>query len=86
VERCLNGGCSLIEGRVSGVVPVEKVTSGGRVSQTSYRGGYFRVGEKHFSHQPRDSSNYSPANSIQDGDVVRVYSIGEVLVLVEKVE
>jgi hypothetical protein len=38
VERCLNGGCSLIEGRVSGVVPVEKVTSGGRVSQTSYRG------------------------------------------------
>ena len=39
VERCLNGGCSLVEGRVSGVVPVQNVTSGGRISQTSYRGG-----------------------------------------------
>ena len=86
VERCLNGGCSLVEGRVSGVVPVQKVTSGGRVSQTSYRGGFFRVGEKHFRHYPIESSNYSPANRLQDGDVVRVYSFGEVLVLVEKME
>jgi hypothetical protein len=86
VERCLNGGCSLVEGRVSGVVPVQKVTSGGRISQTSYRGGYFRVGEKFFSHSPSDFSSYSPANRIHDGDVARVFSIGEVLVLVEKVE
>jgi hypothetical protein len=86
VERCLNGGCSLVEGRVSGVVPVQKVTSGGRISQTSYRGGYFRVGDKHFSHSPSDFSSYSPANSIHDGDVARVYSFGEMLVFVEKME
>jgi hypothetical protein len=86
VERCLNGGCNLVEGRVSGVVPVQRVTSGGRVSLSSYRGGVFRVGEKFFSHYPSDFSNYSPANHIHDGDVARVYSFGEVLVLVEKVE
>ncbi len=37
VERCLNGGCSLVEDRVSGVVPVQMVTSGGRISQTTAR-------------------------------------------------
>ena len=86
VERCLNGGCSIVEGRVSGVVAVQKVTSGGHVLLTSYRGGYFRVGDKHFSHSPITFPDYSPANRIQDGDVVRVYSFGELLVLVEKVE
>ncbi len=86
VEWCLNGGCSIVEGRVSGVVPVSKVTSG-RIPTTSTQGGYFRVGDKHFRHRPREVevSDYSPANHIQDGDMVRVYSFGEVLVLVEKV-
>ena len=85
VERCQKGGCSLVEGPVSGVVPVHKVTEGSRFTPPQY-GGYFRVGEKFFSHSPSAFSNYSPANSLSDGDVARVYSIGEVLVLVEKME
>jgi hypothetical protein len=55
MERCLKGGCSLVEGRVSGVVPVQKVTSGGRVSLSSYRGGSSES-EKNSSVIPRATS------------------------------
>jgi hypothetical protein len=85
VAWCLNGGCSLVEGRVSSVVPVHKVTEGSRLTPPQY-GGYFRVGEEHFSHYPSAFTNYSPTNRIHDGDMARVYRLGELLVLVEKME
>ncbi len=85
VEQCLAGGCTQFEGAVDGVEPVHQVTSGSRHTAPTYS-GYFWIGDTRISHSPRDGSRYSPANRLRDGDRVRVYRLGEVLVLVELVD
>ncbi|CAA7622100.1 hypothetical protein [Magnetospirillum sp. SS-4] len=82
VELCLNGGCTVVEGNVHDVVPVHKITSGGRMTAPIW-GGHFRVGDALYTHYPRDHSNYSPANRLRDGEWARVHSQGDTLVLVE---
>lgn len=82
VAQCRSGACSMVEGLVHGVEPVRQVTSSGRWTAPIW-GGYFNVGDTAFAHYPRDYSNYSPANSLRDGDWARVYSQGGHLVLVE---
>ncbi|CAA7616535.1 hypothetical protein [Magnetospirillum sp. UT-4] len=82
VELCLAGGCTVVEGEVSDVEPVHKISSGGRYTQATY-GGYFRIGDTLFAHYPRDFSSYSPANHLRDGDRARAYQSGETLVLVD---
>lgn len=85
VAQCLSGGCTLAEGLAWNVTPVHQVTSGSRMT-APIRGGYFNVGDSFFAHYPRDSSDYSPANRLRDGDRVRVLSRDGILVLVEVME
>ncbi|CAA6606138.1 hypothetical protein MTBLM1_80054 [Rhodospirillaceae bacterium LM-1] len=82
VEQCLAGGCTVVEGQVSGVEPLHKVTSGGRYTQASW-GGSFWVGDTLYAHYPRDFSSYSPVNHLRNGQRARVYILDESLVLVE---
>ncbi len=85
VELCLNCGCTVAEGPVHDIEPVRKITSGGRFN-APMRGGYFKVGGKLYAHSPRESSDYSPANFLREGELVRIYSQDEQLVLVEVLE
>ncbi|MBF0373132.1 MAG: hypothetical protein HQL39_06895 [Alphaproteobacteria bacterium] len=82
VAQCWSGACTVVEGWVHGVEPVHKVSSGGRWTAPLWA-GYFNVGGSFYAHSPRDYSDYSPANSLRDGDWARVYSQGEYLVLVD---
>lgn len=85
MEQCISGGCNVVEGRVSGVRPVHAV-GGSRFSQAISQGS-FDVGNEHFTHYPSDYQlSYSPSNLLSDGDLVRVYTMGKVLVMVEKIE
>ncbi|MEW5729732.1 MAG: hypothetical protein AB1918_18020 [Pseudomonadota bacterium] len=85
VERCLAGGCTFVEGPVSDVEPVHAVGSGSRFTPP-LQGGSFRVAGTYYAHYPRDNSDYSPANALQNGDWARVHSDGDRVVLVERVD
>lgn len=83
VKQCSTGACTMVEGEVREVVPVHRITSGGRFNAPIW-GGYFTIGDTFYAHYPRDHSNYSPANLMRVGDRVRAFSQGERLVLVER--
>jgi hypothetical protein len=85
VAQCSAEGCNFVEGTVSDVNPVHKITTGGRFTSPIW-GGHFTVGDRFYAHYPRDHSNYSPANLLRDGDRVRICSQGERLVLVEMID
>ncbi|MCA1907775.1 MAG: hypothetical protein LDL39_05380 [Magnetospirillum sp.] len=82
--QCLAGQCDMVEGPVVSATPVRQVTQGSRYTAPMER-GEFRVGDHVFFHYPRDHSDYSPANKLQPGQKVRVYSHQQVLVLVEEI-
>ncbi len=84
VEECLRGNCNVVEGQASAVRPVH--SAGSSRFNSSFRTGSFRVGEKLFIHYPSDFHEYSPCNFLSNGDLIRVYTMNEVMVLVEKLE
>lgn len=84
VAQCLSGSCSVFAGRASEVRPVH-ANGESRYSHRVPKGS-FKVGDKYFSHSPPDFQSYSPCNLLNDGDLIRVHTMDDVLVLVEKLE
>ena len=84
-ELCLSGACAVTEGPATSVDPIHKITSGSRWT-APIEGGYFQVGDTVFAHYPRDHSDYSPITFLRQGQMVRVYSKDQVLVLVEVID
>ena len=84
VAQCMSGACDMTEGPVYDVMPVHQIAAGSRYLMPTWR-GHFSVGERHFTHYLPSFSGYSPVNYLRDGDRVRVYSLDNLLILVELV-